>query len=347
MGRFDFPAEGLSREVTPRDLFLRRRSVLRLAAGLPLLGLVNRRADAAAGAAKDEPAFLVPPYRYPGTVHIERSDAFPLPADQPQRTTAERVAASHNNFYEFLSGRGGFVFPLTKDFVVEPWKVEVRGECHKPATFDLDALDRLGLEERLYAFRCVERWAMNVPWVGLPLARLLERVEPTSRAKYVSFVSAERPTQMPGLAETTDEFPWPYHEALRVDEATNPLTFLATGMYGHPLLKQNGAPVRIVLPWKYGYKGAKSVVSIELTEKRPSTFWSSGPYAHEYGFLSNVNPNIPHPRWDQDRSYWLGSDPKEIFPTPLFNGYAKWVGSLYPDEPTTPQKPLEEGRVAR
>jgi sulfoxide reductase catalytic subunit YedY len=343
MSRFDFSPEGLSREITPEATFLGRRDVLRAAAALPLLGLTAR----VAGAAATKPDFLTPPFAYPEGTKIEKSSSYPLPADQPRKTTEERVAASHNNFYEFLPGQGGFVWPLTKDFVVEPWAVEIGGECHAPATLDLDAINGLGLEERLYAFRCVERWAMNVPWVGVPLSKVLDRVRPTSHAKYVRFVSVERPAQMPGLAETRSEFPWPYHEALRIDEATNPLAFLATGMYGHPLFKQNGAPVRMVLPWKYGYKGAKSIVRIELTREKPPTFWSMPLYAHEYGFLSNVNPNVPHPRWDQDRSYWLGTEPKEIFPTPIFNGYAKWVGSLYPDEPTTPQEPLREGQIAR
>jgi len=343
MSRFDFSPDGLARTVTPFETFVSRRSLLRATAALPLLGWAARWAHAA----PTLPDFLQPPYAYPEGTTIAKTDAFPLPPGQPQRTMVERVAASHNNFYEFLPGKGGFVYPLTEGFRVQPWKVEVGGECHQPATFDLDAIAGLGLEERLYAFRCVERWAMNVPWLGVPLAKLLARVEPTSNAKFVRFVSAEKPAQMPGLRATREEFPWPYHEAIRIDEAMNPLAFLATGMYGHPLLKQNGAPVRMVLPWKYGYKGAKSIVKIELTRAQPPTFWGVAPYAHEYGFLSNVNPNIPHPRWDQDRSYWLGTHPKEIFPTPIFNGYGKWVAKLYPDEPRTMQKPLREGQVAR
>lgn len=342
MGKFEFRAEGLSRAVTPYDVFVRRREILKIGAALPLVGMARSTAFAATPS-----DFLKPPYEYPAGTEIEKSTAFPLPAGQLQKTIAEKQAGSHNNFYEFLPGEGGFVFPYTKDFEVVPWKVEIGGECHKPATLDLDDLNGMGLEERLYAFRCVERWAMNVPWVGIPMAKLLSKVEPTGNAKFVRFVSADRPKQMPGLASTKGEYPWPYHEALRIDEATNPLALVATGMYGHPLLKQNGAPVRMVLPWKYGYKGAKSVVKIELTEKKPPTFWSVEPYTHEYGFLSNVNPNIPHPRWDQDRSYWLGTKPKEIFPTPIFNGYGKWVASMYPDEPRTMQQPLKEGQVAR
>lgn len=342
MGKFDFRADGIAGEITPLETFVNRRQVLRAAAALPLAGLGARVARA-----ETNPDFLQPPYAYPSGTKIVKTGAFPLPKDQPQKTIDEKEAGSHNNFYEFLPGEGGFVFPLTKDFEVEPWKVEIGGECNKPRTFDLDDLNAMGLEERVYAFRCVERWAMNVPWVGIPLAKLLETVEPTSGAKFVRFVSAERPNQMPGLVRTQDEYPWPYHEALRIDEATNPLAFVATGMYGHPLLEQNGAPVRMVLPWKYGYKGPKSVVSIQLMKRQPSTFWSVAPYTHEYGFLSNVNPNIPHPRWDQDRSYWLGTSPKQIFPTPIFNGYGKWVASLYPDEPRTMQQPLDPGQIAR
>jgi sulfoxide reductase catalytic subunit YedY len=256
--------------------------------------------------------------------------------------TPREVAASHNNFYEFLPGRGGPAWRHAEAFQVKPWKVEVHGECAKPRTYDLDDLLEFPQEERVYHFRCVERWAMNVPWTGFPLKRLLLDVEPKASAKYVRFESALVRDEMPGVREA-HWYPWPYHEGLRMDEAMNELTLVATGIYGKPLLKQHGAPLRIAVPWKYGYKNPKSIVKIELVSKEPKTFWQIQP--HEYGFLSNVNPNIPHPRWSQAESFWL--DNEQSFPTPLFNGYEKYVAELYPDEPREPQKPLSPGQKAR
>ncbi|MCA9294937.1 MAG: protein-methionine-sulfoxide reductase catalytic subunit MsrP, partial [Phycisphaerales bacterium] len=249
----------------------------------------------------------------------------------------------HNNFYEFLPGRGGPVWEYTDKFEVSPWTITIDGECAKPMTIDLDDLHAFPHEERLYHFRCVERWAMNIPWLGFPLRTLLEKVEPKSSARYVRFVSKADKATMPGLKESY--YPWPYHEALRIDEAMHDLAFLVTGVYGEPLPKQHGAPVRLAVPWKYGYKNPKSIVRIELTSAKPPTFWSAGVYGHEYGFISNVNPNIPHPRWSQAESYWL--DTRDRFKTPIFNGYDAMVGSMYPDEPRTLQKPLVRGETAR
>jgi sulfoxide reductase catalytic subunit YedY len=265
-----------------------------------------------------------------------------LPEDVGKTSlTPREVAGSHNNFYEFLAGQGGQVGRFVDEFEVEPWKVEITGECHKPLTLDLDDLFAFEHEERVYHFRCVERWAMNVPWSGFPLRKLLDKVEPTSGARFVRFTSAHRPEQMPGTRTTW--YPWPYQEALRMDEALNELTLVVTGAYGRPLLKQQGSPLRIIVPWKYGYKSPKSVVRIELTEEQPRTFWQIQP--HEYGFLSNVNPNIPHPRWSQERSFWL--DTGGQFSTPIFNGYESYVGHLYPDEPREPHGPLLPGETAR
>jgi sulfoxide reductase catalytic subunit YedY len=227
------------------------------------------------------------------------------------------------------------------DFEVEPWKVEVSGECQHPKTFDLDDLFGFDHEERIYHFRCVERWAMNVPWSGFALRELLEKVEPGSEARFVRFTSAYVPDQMPGTRTTW--YPWPYQEALTLAEAMHELVLVAMGVYGRPLLKQHGAPVRIVVPWKYGYKSPKSVVRIELLAEKPRTFWQIQP--HEYGFISNVNPNIPHPRWSQEFSYWLDGGGR--FRTPLFNGYGEVVANLYPDEPRDPVPPLGPGEVAR
>ena len=192
---------------------------------------------------------------------------------------------------------------------------------------------------------------MNVPWSGFPLSRLLATVAPLSSARFVRFTSSLREDQMPGVKESP-WYPWPYHEALRMDEAMNDLAMVVTGVYGEPLLKQHGSPVRIIVPWKYGYKNPKSIVKIELVRDEPTTFWQIQP--HEYGFLSNVNPNIPHPRWSQAQSFWLDTkvDPRtgaplSNFPTPIFNGYEQYVASLYPDEPREPQRPLREDQIAR
>lgn len=341
-----------ARTTSPEVVFS-RRSVLKtmaISAGAGMALEMSACADNAQSGdltIAEQAKVTAPPLQWPAGVKVTENTSIKLPATVPQKTTKKIVSASHNNFYEFLPGQGGFVYPLTDKFKVTPWKIEVTGQCNKPQTFDLDDIIKLGLEQRLYTFRCVERWAMNVPWVGSPLSKLLEKVEPKSDAKYVAFVSADRPEQMPGIRTGGAGYQWPYHEALRMDEAMNELAMLVTGMYGQPLLKQNGSPVRIIVPWKYGYKNPKSIVRIELTEKQPKTFWSGGPYKSEYGFLSNVNPNIPHPRWPQSTSFWLGSNPRETFPTPIFNGYGKYVSHLYPDEPTTPQKPLSRSETAR
>lgn len=282
------------------------------------------------------------PFERPESFPAKRNPAITIPAGIDPDPTERMLAATHNNFYEFLPGRGGPVWEYTADFQVKPWAIEVVGECAKPRTFDLDALFGFAQEERLYHFRCVERWAMNVPWSGFPLRKLIEAVEPTSKAKFVRFVSAKKEDQMPGVRDAS-YYDWPYFEGLRIAEATHPLAFAVMGAYGEPLLKQHGAPLRIAVPWKYGYKNPKSIVRIELVEKQPRTFWQV--QEHEYGFLSNVNPFIPHPRWSQATSYWLGSE--EPFPTQLFNGYGEQVAALYPDEPKTLQKPLAPGQVAR
>lgn len=330
--------------ITPRELFFGRRAFLRAGAAVAIVPAACAQEPKSVGGlpAGD----LEPPYAWPEGFSAAAPAAPRRAAGVAEALTPREVAASHNNFYEFLYGGGGRVAPFTKDFVVTPWQVEVTGLCAAPTTFSLDDLLAIPQEERVCHFRCVERWAMNVPWTGFPLARLLERVKPEPGAKFVRFVSASRPAQMPGLRTPgSSEMPWPYHEGLRLDEAMHDLCMLATGIYGEPLLKQHGAPVRLVVPWKYGYKSPKSIVRIELVAEQPPTFWSSGPYGHEYGFLSNVNPNIPHPRWSQAESFWLGD--RRRFPTPIFNGYGEWVAGLYPDEPTTPQAPRRPGETAR
>jgi sulfoxide reductase catalytic subunit YedY len=324
---------------TDESVFLRRREFVKASAAL----LAGAAMPGLACAQDDESRILRVPFEH-DVFPARRSELYAAPPEAIARKemTPRRTAATHNNFYEFLPGRGGPVWRHTEDFEVDDWSVEITGLCEKPMKIGLEDLLKIEHEERVYHFRCVERWAMNVPWSGFPLRKLLEKVEPGSNAKYVRFVSANKPDQMPGIAQQR-WYDWPYVEALRIDEAMHDLVLMATGIYGEPLLKQHGAPVRLVCPWKYGYKNPKSIVRIELVEEKPMTFWMV--QEHEYGFLSNVNPNIPHPRWSQAESYWL--DSRDDFDTPIFNGYADQVAKLYPDEPKTRQAPLTEGQIAR
>ncbi len=332
-----YKADVPSNDVTPESVFVdRRRFLATLGAGL-----VTSRCLSATP--QDEAALLTPPYENDRVFPAKVNASFKVPeAIARKELTARKEAALHNNFYEFLPGRGGPVWEHTGDYEVDPWKVEIEGECDKPTTLDLDDLLAFDQEERIYHFRCVERWAMNVPWTGFPLAKLLARVEPKSTARYVRFTSVLARDQMPGVREA-DWYPWPYQEALRMDEAMNELAFMVTGVYGKPLLKQHGAPIRLAVPWKYGYKNPKAIVKIELLAREPKTFWQIQP--HEYGFISNVNPFIPHPRWSQAESFWL--EDREPFQTPIFNGYGEYVAKLYPDEPMETQKPLRPGQTAR
>jgi sulfoxide reductase catalytic subunit YedY len=324
--------------VTPPEVFFDRRRFLQ-ALGVGLAAIAGGCTESA----RSSEGMLSPPFDRSDVFPAPRNFRFELPSSLPrQGLTPREKAASYGNFFEFLPGRGGPVWKQTSGFEPAPWKLEVSGECEKPRSFDLDDLFAFEHEERVYHFRCVERWAMNVPWTGFPLRKLLGGVKPLASARFVSFISASRPEEMPGV-RGAPYFQWPYREALRMDEAMCDLTLVATGAYGRPLLKQHGAPVRIVVPWKYGFKSPKSVVRIELTREQPRTFWQIQP--HEYGFLANVNPNIPHPRWPQENSYWL--DTGESFPTPLFNGYLNQVAALYPDEPTSKARACRPGEIAR
>jgi sulfoxide reductase catalytic subunit YedY len=337
--RDKYPAANVpSREVTPEEVFFgRRRFLAALGAGIAGAGALGL------APMQDDAALLAETYDGGKVFPAGRNDAFQVPESIERKDlTPREVAGAHNNFYEFLPGRGGPVWQHAGAFQVKPWQVEVTGECAKPRTFDLDDLLAFPHEERIYHFRCVERWAMNVPWTGFPLKSLLLAVEPKASATHVRFVSALKKDQMPGVKEA-HWYPWPYHEGLRMQEAMHDLALVVTGAYGKPLLRQHGAPVRIAVPWKYGYKNPKSIVKIELVSKEPKTFWQI--QLHEYGFLSNVNPFIPHPRWSQAESYWLDKEAK--FPTPLFNGYEKYVAELYPDEPRTLQTALRPGQKAR
>ena len=248
-----------------------------------------------------------------------------------EKLTPKDSVLTYNNFYEFGTGKSD-PSSYSGDFKPRPWTIEVGGMVAKPATFDIDDLIKtMSIEERIYRMRCVEAWSMVIPWQGFQLSEVLKRVEPLGSAKYVAFETALRPKEMPGVGGAFPVIDWPYREGLRLDEAMNPLTLLATGLYGENLANQNGAPVRLVVPWKYGFKGIKSIVKITLTDKEPVTAWKMQ-NASEYGFYANVNPAVDHPRWSQKSETRIGSgsffspDRRDTLP---FNGYGEHVAQLY------------------
>lgn len=250
-----------------------------------------------------------------------RADRYKV--DRPM--TQELVAAKYNNFYEFSTDKEA-CWRLAQSLTVRPWTIEIGGLVSKPVTIGIDDLIRkMPCEERVYRFRCVERWAMVVPWSGFAFKKLMDLVEPLSSAKFVRFTSFHRPKEAAGQKPPTP-WQWPYHEGLTIREAANELTFVATGLYGHDIPRQHGAPFRMVVPWKYGYKGAKSIVKIEFSKDRPHTFWNDAA-PHEYGFFSNINPEKPHPRWSQRFETMVGTNKKHE--TIIYNGYAPYVAHLY------------------
>ena len=303
-----------SSEITPRAVFESRRDFIKQLAlgsiaGGSLLAMANREAFAQTGDHPKLAAKLNPAYSS---------------MDKP---SAYKDATTYNNFYEFGTDKSD---PAQNAGTLKPrpWTVSIEGEVKKPMTLDLDALLKLApLEERVYRLRCVEGWSMVIPWVGYSLSELIKKVEPTGNAKYVEFVSLADKKQMPGVGSRV--LTWPYVEGLRIDEANHPLALLTLGMYGETLPNQNGAPVRIVLPWKYGFKSAKSIVKIRFVKEQPRTAWNvSAP--SEYGFYSNVNPNVDHPRWSQASERRIGEDGflARKRKTLMFNGYND-VASLY------------------
>jgi sulfoxide reductase catalytic subunit YedY len=312
------------RLATPESVFLDRRQVVK-ALGLVTLGAaLPSRVVRAQGTSAPPPGMLQP------AVGSSFADRFPAPrndrytlGDRP--LTAEAVAGRYNNFYEFTTDKDR-VWKLTGGFPVDPWTVQVSGLVKRERKLHLEDLFTLfPLEERLYRFRCVERWAMQVPWTGYPLRKLIDYLEPLSTARYVRFVSLLDRKHFPGQ-KSQPWYPWPYFEALRLDEARNEVAFVVVGSYGHALPMQHGAPWRLALPWKYGYKGPKTLVSIELTRERPATFWNQlAP--DEYGFYSNVDPDRPHPRWSQAVERDIGTG--KTRPTLKYNGYGELVASLY------------------
>jgi len=292
-------------EITPRGAWVNRRRLMALAA--------------AAGAASALPALASA-----AALSFVKS---PLSTDEPP--TALKDITSYNNYYEFGTGKED---PKANAHTLktEPWSVTIDGLVSKPQTLALeDILKSASLEERIYRMRCVEGWSMVIPWIGFPLADLLKRAEPLGSAKYVAFETALKPDEMPGVGGVFPVLAWPYVEGLRLDEAMHPLTILAVGLYGETLPNQNGAPIRLVVPWKYGFKGIKSIVRVSLTETEPPTSWNRQ-NPSEYGFYSNVNPDVDHPRWSQATERRIGEGLfAKRHPTLPFNGYADQVASLY------------------
>ena len=312
----------LPSEITPESVYLNRRRFMQALAGsAAVAGSPLANALIANPAAEDSAR----PQWWRDAVS-ERQDSGLRAGDLTPYTDA----TSYNNFYEFGTGKTDPV-SYASQLRVDPWSVKIDGEVAKPGTYTLeDILKPHPLEERIYRFRCVEAWSMVVPWVGFPLADLLKRFEPTSKAKYVAFETLYDPKQMPGQASRFTGIDWPYAEGLRLDEAMNPLTLMVVGLYGRTLPNQNGAPLRLMVPWKYGFKSIKSIVRISLTEKQPATTWNALAPS-EYGFYSNVNPKVSHPRWSQARERRL---PTSLFnpnwqDTLMFNGYEEQVASLY------------------
>lgn len=317
------PSDIRPSEITPESVYRNRRTVLKMlglgAAGL-IAGCSSEDAPSAALAAAEEPRADGKP------LAIAKKGEYVL-ADP---LTTYKDATHYNNYYEFGTDKAD---PARNSgrFKPMPWSVEIAGHAEITGKFTLeDILKPHPLEERVYRHRCVEGWSMVIPWDGIALADLLKRFKPTAQAKYVAFTTVNRPAEMPGLHSSV--LSWPYHEGLRIDEAMHPLAFLATGLYGRELPNQNGAPLRLIVPWKYGFKGAKSIVKIDFTDTMPRTTWNLAA-SNEYGFYSNVNPDVDHPRWSQRTERRIAGDGFNLFgnriETKPFNGYADQVASLY------------------
>ncbi|MEO7242460.1 MAG: protein-methionine-sulfoxide reductase catalytic subunit MsrP [Variovorax sp.] len=308
----------LASEITPRDVYQQRRELLKLlaggAAGAAMAGWATRDALGA-----EAPALAA----LPGARSAVAG------AQTMEKVTDKKDATTYNNYYEFGTDKAE---PARNAHTLNarPWTVEVEGLVNKPGTFGIEELLKLSAQEdRIYRMRCVEGWSMVIPWVGYSLAELIKKVEPQGNAKFIEFVTLADPKTMPGVSARVLD--WPYVEGLRMDEAMHPLALLTCGMYGEVLPNQNGAPVRIVVPWKYGFKSGKSIVKIRFVEKEPTTAWNKAA-ANEYGFYSNVNPEVDHPRWSQATERRIG-EPGGLFAKPrktlMFNGYEAQVGQLY------------------
>lgn len=314
------PKEPNDSEITPESLYMRRREFIKnmvLFAGTAT-GVGATLVALSRGKRANETVAVSAPGKEPAFTYTDSLYS----TDEPK--TGYNEVSTYNNFYEFGTGKSD---PARKAHTLKPrpWTVTIDGEVDKPQQVDIDTLLKwFPLEERIYRMRCVEAWSMVIPWLGFPLGKLLARVEPTSRAKYVAFIALFDQEQMPGQKRSILD--WPYVEGLRLDEAVHPLTILAVGLYGKTLLNQNGAPIRLVVPWKYGFKGIKSIVRIRLVSEQPPTTWNLAA-PHEYGFYANVNPAVDHPRWSQATERRIGEFTRRE--TLLFNGYADEVADLY------------------
>jgi sulfoxide reductase catalytic subunit YedY len=302
-------------QVTPEPLFFNRRSFMAGTAGAaasilaPQLASAQRLSDVAN--LPDPTADL-----YPAKANTM------YPVDRPQ--TEEKIATTYNNFYEFGGDKG--ISGRAQALKTRPWTIKIDGMVEKPFEIGIDDLIRkVSLEERVYRLRCVEAWSMTIPWTGFPLAKLVALAKPLSGAKYVQMETFKDPSTAPGQRQTW--YPWPYTEGLTIEEANNDLAFLVTGVYGKPAPRQMGAPIRLAVPWKYGFKSVKSIMRFSFTDKRPKSYWESL-QASEYGFWANVNPKVDHPRWSQATEEVIGQGGKRV-PTLLFNGYGEWVADLY------------------
>ena len=304
-----------SSEITDEQLYLRRRDFIRLASGAAIAAaspIVTAYGNSTLAAGSM------------GALQTELSGIKPNVVTTDEKKNSFADITSYNNFFEFGTGKDDPARYAGR-LKTSPWKVKMDGHCAKPAEYLLeDLIKPFELEERVYRLRCVEAWSMVIPWVGIPLSSILKRAEPTAKATFVEFTTLLRPSEMPGQQEAS--LHWPYVEGLRMDEAMHPLTIMAVGLYGKMLMNQNGAPLRLVVPWKYGFKSIKSIVRIRFVDKMPTSAWSeSNP--REYGFYSNVNPEVDHPRWTQARERRIGELSRR--PTLRFNGYADQVASLY------------------
>lgn len=302
-----------SSEITPEHVYLSRRDFLK-AMGIMSAGAIL---SAACGSLASAPT------NQPDATDILSGAT---QSGQEDDLTSYEAITSYNNYYEFSTNKER-VARLAKDFKTSPWDVQISGLVSQPRTYAMeDLLKRFPQEERIYRMRCVEGWSMVIPWLGFRLSDLLKEVEPQTSAKYVRFETLYDPQQMPG--QKSRLYTWPYAEGLRLDEAMHDLTIIATGLYGKAMPAQNGAPLRLIVPWKYGFKSIKSIVKIELIEDQPATLWSSAA-PNEYGFYANVNPEVPHPRWSQASERRIGESGRRT--TLMFNGYAEEVAHLYQD----------------
>jgi len=306
---------------TPEDVFTNRRRFLKGGAGLIGLAAISGLA------ACDDSRITEPSRETTGSTEDPTLDLYPAPRNEAftldRALTDETVASNYNNFYEFGSSKR--VAAAAQALEPRPWSIAIDGLVEEPRQIDADELiQRMPLEERLYRFRCVEAWAMAVPWTGFPMRELVALARPLSSARYVLMETFEDSEIAPGQRQSW--YPWPYTEGLTLAEATHDLTMMVTGVYGKPLPNQFGAPLRLIVPWKYGFKSVKSIVRISFTDERPVSFWEELA-AHEYGFWANVNPEVPHPRWSQASERMLGTD--EQIPTQIYNGYGEEVAHLY------------------